>query len=67
MRDAPIIPDGGRVAISGKGPAIGCPRCLQVTIGTTKHRTGLILGSGAAILCSLVTCLLLTVPGIWLG
>ena len=62
MRDAPIVPDSSRVAISGKGPPVGSSRCLQVTISTAKHRTGLVLGSGATILGGLITSLLLTTP-----
>ncbi|MEK1463617.1 hypothetical protein [Limosilactobacillus fermentum] len=66
MRDAPIIPDGGRVAISGKCPAVGSPRCLQVAVSTTKHCTGLVLSSGAVVLSRLITSLLLATPSIWL-
>lgn len=37
MRYASIVSNGGRIAISRKGPAIGSPRCLQVTVGSTER------------------------------
>lgn len=64
MLHTPVISDSSRIAVSRKGPPVGCPRCLQVAVSTAQHRTGLVLGSGATV--GPVTGLLLATPGLWL-